>query len=60
MNPKHPYDRYHVWLTEQERRSKKVAVPAGLIRDTGLLQVWLIGENKYGRLTRQQEVVIVE
>jgi hypothetical protein len=28
--------------------------------DTGLLQVWLIGENKYGRLTRQQEVVIVE
>jgi hypothetical protein len=49
-----------VWLTEQDRRSGKVAVPTGLIRDTGLLQVWLIGENKYGRLTRQQEVVIVE
>ena len=60
MSPKPPYGRYDVWLTEQDRRSKKMAVPAGLIRDTGLVQVWLIGENKYGRLTRQQEVVIVE
>ena len=60
MNPKPPYDRYRVWLTEQDRRSEKVAVPAGLIRDTGLVRVWLIGENKYGRLTRQQEVAIGE
>ena len=60
MNPKPPYDRYIVWLTEQDRRSEKVTVPAGLVRDTGLVQVWLIGENKYGRLTRQQEVVIAE
>jgi len=60
MNPKHPYDRCHVWLTEQDRRSEKVAVPVGLVRDAGLVQVWLIGENKYGRLTRQQEVVIAE
>jgi hypothetical protein len=60
MNPKPPYPRYILWLTEQNRRSGKVVVPAGLIRDTGLMQVWLIGENKYGRLTRQQEVVIVE
>ena len=60
ISPKPPYSRYHVWLTEPDRRSEKVAVPAGLIRDTGLVRVWLIGENKYGRLTRQQEVVIVE
>ena len=60
MNPKPPYGRYNVWLTEQDRRSGKVTVPAGLIRDTGLVQVWLIGENKYGRLTRQEEVVIVD
>ena len=60
MSPKPPYGRYHVWLTEQDRRRGKVAVPADLIRDTGLVRVWLIGENKYGRLIRQQEVVIVE
>ncbi len=58
--PKPPYGRYNVWLTEQDRRSGKVTVPAGLIRDTGLVRVWLIGENRYGRLTKQQEIVIVE
>lgn len=60
MNPKPPYKRYIVWPTEQDRRNEKVTVPAGLIRDQGLVQVWLIGENKYGRLIRQQEVVIGE
>jgi len=61
MSPKPPnYGRYNVWLTEQDRRRGKVAVPAGVIRDTGTVRVWLIGENKYGRLTRQQEVVVVE
>ena len=60
MNPKPPYERHQVWLTEQDRRSGEVDVPAGLIRNTGLVRVWLIGENKYGRLTRQEEVVIVE
>jgi len=60
MNPKPPYHRCHVWLAEQDRRSGKVVVPAGLIRDAGLVQVWLIGENQYGRLTREQEVVIAE
>ena len=60
MCRKPPYGRYQVWLTEEDRRSERVDVPAGLIRDTGLVRVWLIGENKYGRLTRQQEVTIGE
>ncbi len=60
MNPKPPYHRCHVWLAEQDRRSEQVTVPAGLIRDAGLVQVWLIGENKYGRLTGDKEIVIVE
>jgi len=60
MNPKPPYDRYCVWLTEQDRRGGKAIVPAGLVRDAGRVQVWVIGENKYGRLTKEQEVVIVE
>jgi len=60
MSPKPPYGRYNVWLTEEDRRSGRVTVPAGLIPDPGRVQVWLIGENQYGRLTRQQEVAIVE
>ncbi len=60
MNPKPPYKRYIVWPTDQDRRNGKVTVPAGLVQDKGLVQVWLIGENKYGRLTRQQEVTIGE
>ena len=60
MNPKPPYDRYCVWLTEQDRRKGKATVRAGLVRPAGLVQVWVIGENKYGRLTREQEVVIVD
>ena len=58
MCPKPRYDRHHVWLTEQDRQNENVVVPAGLIRDTGPVTVWLIGENKYGRLTRAQKVVI--
>ncbi len=60
INPKPPYPRYILWLTEQDRRNGRVVVPANLIQEPGLVQVWLIGENKYGRLTRQQEIVIVE
>jgi hypothetical protein len=58
MNPSPPYHHYSVWSTDQDRHSGKVTVPAGLIQEAGPLQVWVIGENKYGRLTRQQEIVI--
>lgn len=60
MNPKPPYDRYLLWLTDQDRRDGKLTVPAGLIREPGLVQVWIIGENRYGRLSRQQEIAIAE
>jgi len=60
MDPKPPYGRYNVWLTEEDRRSGRVAVPAGAVREAGVVQVWAIGENKYGRLTKEQEIAIVE
>jgi len=55
---KNLYDRYDVWLTDQDRRRGNVAIPPGLVQDAGPVRVWLVGENKYGRLTRQQEVVV--
>jgi hypothetical protein len=60
MSSKPPYERYDIWLTEQDRRHGKVVVPAGLVQATGVMGVWLTGENKYGRLTRPQRVVIIE
>lgn len=60
MSPKPPYGRYHVWLTDQDRSRGSVTVPASLVQDPGAVQVWLIGENRYGRLTRAQEAVLVE
>ena len=60
MSPNPPYGRYHVWPTEQDRRENRVTVPAGLVRDPGSVQVWLIGENRYGRLTRARDAVLVE
>ena len=60
MNPKPPYYRYIVWPTDEDRRSGKVTVPGDLIQEAGRFQVWVIGENRYGRLTREQEIAIVE
>lgn len=55
-----PLYRRIIWLTEQDQRNGKVAVPADLVQATGVVHVWMVGENKYGRLTRRDEVVIVE
>lgn len=60
INPKPPYDCYRVWLTEQDRRRGKSTIPAGMVRDAGVMHVWLTGEHKYGRLTKKQDVVIGE
>lgn len=60
INPKPPYDCYRLWLTEQDGRRGKAPIPAGLVRDAGLMRVWVTGENQYGRLTKEQEVVIVD
>lgn len=60
MNPQPPYYRYLLWPDDEDRRSGKVTVPADLIREAGLFQVWVIGENRYGRLARQGEITIVE
>lgn len=44
-----------VFLSDEDRRSGKVVIPADLIQDEGKTQVWLIGENRYGRLKIRKE-----
>jgi hypothetical protein len=39
-----------VFLSDEDRQNGKVVIPADLIQDKGKAQVWLIGENRYGRL----------
>lgn len=57
---KPPLNRQFLWPTDQDRQSGSVTVPAGLIPEAGTVNVRVIGENKYGRLTRQQRITIVE
>jgi len=57
---KNGYDEHHVFITEQDRKNGKVVIPANLIQDKGKMQVWLIGENKYGRLKKRQDIIVNE
>ena len=57
---KNPFKRQFLWPTDQKGLSGSLTVPAGFIRETGNLIVWLIGENKYGRLIREKKIAIVE
>ena len=52
------YGRHSVFVSEQDRKKGKVAIPAELIRYKGKMQVWLIGENRYGRLKKRQDIVL--
>lgn len=54
------YDEHNVFVSEQDRQNGKVVVPAGLIQSKGTVQVWLVGENRYGRLKKRRDVVVKE
>ncbi|EAQ82264.1 hypothetical protein DSM3645_01080 [Blastopirellula marina DSM 3645] len=48
--------RHYVFVTAEDRKNGKVVIPAEAIQDRGDTQVWLIGENKYGRLKKRRNV----
>jgi len=54
------YNHRAVFVTEQDRRNGKVTIPAGLLENAGKWQIWLIGENRYGRLKRRRGIAAVE
>lgn len=60
ISDENTYGHYDVWVTEQDRQNGKVAIPADLVQDAGNLQVWLIGENRYGRLKKRQDIAVVK
>ena len=54
------YGHRTIFLTEQDRQNGKVVIPADLVRDTGNWQIWLIGENRYGRLKKRRDIAAIE
>lgn len=59
-NSTNGYDEHNVFVSEQDRQNGRVVVPAGLIQSKGSVQVWLVGENRYGRLKKRRDVVVKE
>ena len=55
---KDSYGRHNVFVTKKDLRRKQIVVPGNLIQKAGHVQVWLIGENKYGRLKKRKDIMI--
>ncbi len=53
-------DEHNVFITEEDRKSGQVTIPATVTQSADQMQVWLIGENRYGRLKKRQIIKIVE
>jgi hypothetical protein len=54
------YSEHYVFVSEQDRQRGKIVIPADMLQDKGNLQVWLIGENRYGRLKKRRDVVVAQ
>lgn len=51
-------DEHNVFFTEENRKSGKVTIPASVISKADKMQVWLIGENQYGRLKKRRDILV--
>lgn len=54
------YDEHYVFITEEDRKAGKVPIPASVIRNADKMQVWLVGENRYGRLKKRQDFQVID
>lgn len=52
------YGRHPLMVSEEERRAGTFSVPEGLLKKPGTVEVWLIGENRLGRLKVRKDVVL--
>jgi len=58
MSHANSFGRYHVFLTDEDREKNRVVIAGDLLKDPGKTQIWLIGENRYGRLKQRYDVVV--
>jgi hypothetical protein len=54
------YDEHNVFLSEDDRRSGKVTIPAHVTDSAETMQIWLIGENRYGRLKQRRDIRVID
>ncbi len=54
------YGRHPIFLTEAQRKSGALTIPADLLKKPGTLQVWLIGEHALGRLKARKDIPLVK
>jgi hypothetical protein len=54
------YDEHNVFITEEDRTAGKVTIPASVTQTADKLQVWLIGENQYGRLKNRRDIQVMD
>ncbi len=52
------YNAGYVFINDEDRRNGQVTIPGDLVKDSGNLQVWLYGENRYGRLKKRQDIFL--
>ncbi len=50
------YGRHPLFLTPEQRRAGCISIPAGLLKKPGVLQVWLVGEHRLGRLKLRKDI----
>ena len=53
-------DEHKVYITEADREAGKVPVPPSVTKKAERMQVWMIGENRYGRLKKLRMLHITE
>lgn len=54
------YGRHPLFITDEQRRAGSLAIPSGLLKKPGTLQVWLISEHKLGRLKLRKDIPITQ
>ena len=52
------YAHRNVFITDEDRRKGRVVIPADLVAEPARIQIWLFGENRYGRLKKRRDVVV--
>ncbi len=54
------YDEHNVFITEEDRKAGMVTIPARVTQNADKMQVWLIGENRYGRLKQRRDIQVTD
>lgn len=59
-NTANGYDEHNVFISEEDRRAGRVTIPASVTQEADRMQVWVIGENRYGRLKQRRDIQLTD